>query len=1558
MAAPHYALHVPFLRQRLPNWVRHAHPEQLASLHLDLLPTQEPAWLQRASPAQRQTLDTLARATERHRHDAAVALRGLKDIHGFCRPLLEDAIKRNHGLTVDSLKHEFVHLRDDASLRADALSDVLIARQPLLQAALQNFEAAQLDELRYNRYSQLAPLDALQPFPASVDPQRRASDSIRYSSTLALTPEQFADLCRSLDLGARYQEHLTAVFEGPSSGPSIRRTYARAHKAELQLQLNLAQLRGDIDADLHERIEQLLQQTAVKAEPSLNISRVALAGFALADVLLFCESIAGGAIERCVAYIPGDRQAQLKQYPSRRAFAQALKARLADPKDQAFIRSFVARSQQAGFARAISLASTLRGGDALVEYPLMGELFDASFKLMLATTRAEARAIAVPTAEVDYQAWLTSLEQYAAFGLNVLNAAAFFVPALGPIMLTVMASQLMSDAFEGVQAWEAGDKEEALAHLKSIAINLAVTVGLGAATIGASRLISASPVVDRLVEVERPDGQRRLWNQDLAPYRSAHELPAGLVADARGVYRHAGGSYVKEGGHYYALVDEQARPWRVQHPTQDDAYQPPLQHNAQGAWHSPHEQPLRWSRRQLMRRLGHSVEALSDEELQQACELTGTEGDALRRMHVEGEPVDPLLADSCERTLIRKQIVQVIEDIRSGAHSTLDMDVVAALLPDIPGWPEGQTLELFEGPEPWGPSAVYGERPGFAATAIKLTRVELRSGDWARLVIEQLDRRALDSLFPEQLAPSGRIEALRAQVAEHVSRRRAAVFTSRYWDAGAPSSLLDELRRRFKTIDAPLARRLIDPLPEAAMEQWSERQRFPQRLERQARRVEAERSLVRRLEGIVWPELADAQSESLVFEVLPELAGWSSEVCLRLRVGSLRGEEVTRVGNDQGAVQRVIVREGGGYRGYANDQTLHSLFAAPARNDIFRAILHALPDAQRRALGLSTGDAEVLKVRLLHRISELRQRWIPSTDKAPHGRLRGGGDGSFARGYASQNSENVLVQRLRELFPDLNDEQALETLEQWGELGRQPADMLASLQQALEVRQQALQQWAGASEGRQQLATEVLTQWRRTRLSGFIANDHHVQVNLVGLGLHNADLSSFPDLQWDLGRVTVLNLSTNGLTNLPVNFAMHFPGVTRLYLNWNLLEEIPVLANEQQLQVLDVSGNELQQAPDISRLFNLRGLVMHNCGLTTIPENLANLQRVTLVDLRWNNIVHVDEHSFELPEHVRRALDLRENLLDEESDSRIVNHYGTSQIDLLVSDHYYRFLLNEANAAQRALWQRLRQIPECLETQRNLLELEVTVAYDIGRETTLRRAWEILEMLERDPSLRAPAAEQSYLLYLEGQEQLSRANQVAAGLPRARALVRLAVQRSRLEHLEVRFDAQFPAQLLAAERGEVDEYEALWQHLLRAVTRDGTIDIPQAPRDDEFLEPLTGQQLPPGFVEALKAELAGLSATTPQGLDIVLGSVVDESLEGRHFHHDFWVEYALSRADSPRQVWNEGRLQLREQAHSGQINSRVLAQRLRVLQAQYQANLQQWLRQMTYQVATEQSFDW
>lgn len=92
--------------------------------------------------------------------------------------------------------------------------------------------------------------------------------------------------------------------------------------------------------------------------------------------------------------------------------------------------------------------------------------------------KADARTIAVPTAEVDARARDKRLKHWLELGMNVLNVAAFFVPGLNTVMLGVFAYDLMSSVFTGFEAWEEGDTRQALAQLESLAINAAVIAAL------------------------------------------------------------------------------------------------------------------------------------------------------------------------------------------------------------------------------------------------------------------------------------------------------------------------------------------------------------------------------------------------------------------------------------------------------------------------------------------------------------------------------------------------------------------------------------------------------------------------------------------------------------------------------------------------------------------------------------------------------------------------------------------------------------------------------------------------------------------------------------------------------------------------------------------------------------------------------------------------------------------------------------------------------------------------------------------------------------------------
>ncbi|MDD1014580.1 leucine-rich repeat domain-containing protein [Pseudomonas sp. TNT2022 ID1025] len=283
--------------------------------------------------------------------------------------------------------------------------------------------------------------------------------------------------------------------------------------------------------------------------------------------------------------------------------------------------------------------------------PLFGYLQDRHLERL----KAEAQQVAVPTADADARARDERVQRLENFGLNVLNLASFFIPGLGEIMLAVTAWQLLHECIEGVEAWQHGDRDTALQHAASVGLNLGLIAGFAVAGTLATRLFN-SPLMERLDEVTLADGSERLWQPDLAPYRSDIALPDDLQANQQGQYLLAGKHYIRiEGQLYEQRLDASGEQWRMVHPQQPQGYQPPLLHNGEGAWRAEHEQPLDWSYPTLVRRLSEAYQGYSDTQLETARQISGVERTALRQVHLRGEPCPPLLADALQRLALAEQ---------------------------------------------------------------------------------------------------------------------------------------------------------------------------------------------------------------------------------------------------------------------------------------------------------------------------------------------------------------------------------------------------------------------------------------------------------------------------------------------------------------------------------------------------------------------------------------------------------------------------------------------------------------------------------------------------------------------------------------------------------------------------------------------------------------------------------------------------------------------------------------------------------------------------------------
>jgi hypothetical protein len=116
-------------------------------------------------------------------------------------------------------------------------------------------------------------------------------------------------------------------------------------------------------------------------------------------------------------------------------------------------------------------------------------------------------------------------------------------------------------------------------------------------------------------------------------------LPETLQANVSGQFEHDGRYFIRIDGHLYEQrLDPQLKRWRIVHPQNNDAYQPLLEHNGDGAWHAEHEQPQDWGLVHLIRRLGPEFTGFTDDELRRATQVCGLSEDACARFTCDPGP--------------------------------------------------------------------------------------------------------------------------------------------------------------------------------------------------------------------------------------------------------------------------------------------------------------------------------------------------------------------------------------------------------------------------------------------------------------------------------------------------------------------------------------------------------------------------------------------------------------------------------------------------------------------------------------------------------------------------------------------------------------------------------------------------------------------------------------------------------------------------------------------------------------------------------------------------------
>lgn len=954
-----------------------------------------PAWYSGASTELRAALRKSQLFSLFSRRDVEPLRKKLKSVKAFAEPLLEQQLVDTFSFRLDLHKNDLVTMHTQTFLGVDQRRPF---RQSLLQAALQNFEAFEAQEGGFERGAALLPDDGLQlQLVAGTGVNGRYPRfRFRYSGVIGIKPAQFGEMCRRLDLGARYQTHLDSVFKPPAlpeqsadeRALEVAGKFQRSEQDSVQVLAHIALMKKHISLAAY---DMLLALTTPGSTPMWGVEPVRHGWLRMLDSIGEHGNMLLGAmfIEPdkdddealpCLVYMPGEPEHPLKEYVSFKAFTDTLRRKLSASAYQDYFRRFISLCEhQRFFVRLNERLMPLRPLDGNpLSTGLRRRLFDeraelslekfvyspAPFQMLyehlLLKTYEDSRVLAVPTGEEDQKNRMERLQAYESAGVDLLNIASFFIPILGAAMAVIAVEHVLSDIFIGIQEWEDGEIDEAFSHLFGAAENIALAgaVGAIAGTQASSAASAPSAFIENMVSVTLKNGQTRLWKADLAPFQQELTLPNWVMANAEARIEVEGKSYLPLAGKYYQVdFDVKLKRWRLKHPTRADRYSPVLNHNGAGAWRHEGENPMGWDLHTLFRRLHPGLDGTSEQTIERIMAVTHADETLLRRVHVDNIKPPALLSDSISRFQIEHQIDAFITAMNSGNLHEFNLPNInpyLELLTFLPGWPKARVLRLLDsqGVE----LQVFGT-PGSALPAIDLTYLPGQMDDVITSTLASLTPDEVETLLgdynPRRQSQSSR---LAEQLAEVATLRSGSLHDGIYQantPAEGPSVKL--IRRDFPALPTGVANELLESASAQEISRMTLSSRLPLRMAEQAREYQQQLRLNRVNEGFYFkggdsPDLATAG-----VSLLSRLPGWPENLALEIREGTFSGELLASVGDYQTSARRwVLVKSGQRY------QTLDSVGNSidSGGHPFFSAVLQALPSDARAAIGLSSDATE------------------------------------------------------------------------------------------------------------------------------------------------------------------------------------------------------------------------------------------------------------------------------------------------------------------------------------------------------------------------------------------------------------------------------------------------------------------------------------------------------------------------------------------------------------------------------------------------------------------------
>lgn len=1190
-----------------------------------------PAWLHQATIDERQGLHALAHAAETARQQLKHASAALPLMQPFALERLHAELASVPGAPIDPAR-AVLYWVDPVGSRPPV-------HRTLLEAALLNFHARETDPGAYGEGSGLFAGLTADGQPDTTRP-------------LALSPEGFAKRCRALNIGGRFQQALAEHI--PVRLPErdqdtvqplpLPLLVVNSQRKAFETDACVASLKKELGSVGHSLLAHWGLAPAAAAIPA-RAHRLGLFDFSLSGVWVFTAQAQSTAAQPVVAYIPGDPEGSIRQYPHAQAFVTALGARLRNRDYLKFFAGFVPLPRRLEFIAAVEAA--LAPGGWLPPHltwtpvPLAGDPFAEGYRIWAQQTLAEAAAMAVPTGEVDHR---DTMERYAHWvaigeqlGISLTLMVGSALPGINLVVDGIVLAQSVYSVYEGVKSWQAGDSHAAIDHLFG-AVENATFLGLGKRP----QPTPAATGFDReLVPVTGADGEVRLWRPDLEGFRARDVPPSFAQPDEAGIYRHHGKAWVRMSGRLHEVHVGSGAVHAPIQAAEGQNYAPALLGDGAGAWRAPHENPARWEGLELIRRFNPGYENLPSTTLLEAQRLAGISDGQLRQAHLNGSGAPAALARLLRQRLAEQALDSTVASLRTTRRLSHVPGPLVAALRSLPGWPAERGLEYQSG----GATYLFG--PADSTQLVRLTAHALESGAWAPDLMNQLGTDSVEAILgiETSLVPPDPVhEAFGQHWAAVLDAERGSWVDRLTTDPAPTDAERRTLPGQFPGLTTEAVVALLQGRTGAEREALAAG-RVPAAMGELAAESLRQWRVTRACDAIARGQFS-VDRERLVMGLWPRLGEWAQSMRLELREGRFHGGLLQQAGDAENT-RWVIVRNGHRYQAF-DDQGLE----LSPQTSLEEALCATVPDNLRQVFTQQLADADGLRramvelaltdraaVRSLLGLRPDNRRFFRAPTRQANGAVGYELSGRGRLLETPRGGLHPLVVALRALYPEVSEAEMTELRASLGH-GEAATTALASLNADLARLRLDLQAWVARArdvvgedaaqehENRRTIAREIIGVWQRRQASYAIGGVGY------GLDLRGLRVRELPSINVRMPHVQRLSLVDMRLGQVNERFLAGFPNITSLDVSFNPLTELPTGLNQLNRLTrlrLDYTGQRslsevVNAVLPLSSILNYLGMAGSGFNLASADfELLSRFPQLTSLGLEDNAITLTDE---------------------------------------------------------------------------------------------------------------------------------------------------------------------------------------------------------------------------------------------------------------------------------------------------------------------------------------------